>query len=101
MLVVLCALLVGMPLLQGKLTSGHDAGEYSVRLAEFERVFRDGDLFPRWAPDVDFGYGSPIFVFLPPLVYYLALIPRLLGANLINALNMTGLSLLIESGAGM
>ena len=100
-LISLCALLVGVPLLQGKLTSGHDAGEYNVRLAEFERVFRDGDLFPRWAPDVDFGYGSPIFVFLPPLVYYLALIPRVLGADPINALNITGLCLIILSGAGM
>jgi hypothetical protein len=94
-------LAVGWPLLQGKLTSGHDAGEYSVRLAEFERALRDGNLLPRWAPDVDFGYGSPLFIFLPPLIYYLAGIPGLLGADLISALNLAGLTIIAASGLGM
>jgi hypothetical protein len=92
---------VGWPLLQGKLTAGHDAGEYSVRLAEFERALRDGIMLPRWAPDVDFGYGSPIFVFLPPLIYYLASVPGLLGADLISALNLAGLLIIAASGLGM
>lgn len=94
-------LAVGWPLLQGKLTSGHDAGEYSVRLAEFERALRDGILLPRWAPDVDFGYGSPIFVFLPPLIYYLAAVPGLFGADLISALNLARLLIIAASALGM
>lgn len=99
--VLLIALVVGWPLLQGKLPSGHDAGEYQVRLAEFERALRDGNLLPAWAPDVDYGYGSPIFVFLPPLIYDIAIIPRLLGADLINALNLAGLIIIVLSALGM
>jgi hypothetical protein len=92
---------VAWPLMQGKLTAGHDAGEYSVRLVEFVRALRDGIWLPRWAPDVDFGYGSPIFVFLPPLIYYLGAMPALLGASVVNALNFAGIAIIAASGLGM
>ncbi len=49
---------------------GHDLLYEMVRLVEFkEAVTTQG--FPRLAPELYFGYGSPIFVFYPPLFLWL------------------------------
>ncbi len=43
---------------------------------EMHRIFsvaesiQAGDVYPRWAPDFTYGYGSPIFNYLAPMPYY-------------------------------
>jgi hypothetical protein len=51
---------------------GHDAPVHLNWLEQFPRLFRDGNLYPRWMPDSFWGFGSPAFYFYPPLAYWCA-----------------------------
>ena len=42
-------------------------------------ALRDGALYPRWAADMVFGYGYPVWLILAPLPYYAAEFFHLLG----------------------
>lgn len=101
LLIVAVTIIVGQPLLKGKINDGHDTLEYVPRLVEFHENIRNGIYLPRWAPDLDFGYGMPLFVFNPPVFYYCSEIFYLLGFDVINAVNVACLLLLLLSGLGM
>jgi hypothetical protein len=49
---------------------GHDVLFEVVRLVEYKIALAD-QLYPRWAPDLYRGFGSPIFVFYSPLFLFL------------------------------
>lgn len=99
--VLLAALLAGLPLFQMQMMRGHDTVQYVTRAVEFYRSLEVGNFFPRWAPDLNFGYGEPFFHFNPPLVYYLMAAFHALGASWVATLNVAGLALLVAAGAGM
>ena len=52
-----------------------------VWLDQFADQLRAGHLYPRWLPEAHGGNGSPTFYFYPPLAFYLAAIPNLLGIS--------------------
>ena len=45
---------------------------YLALLELFKDSFFGGNPYPRWAPDLFFGYGYPVFIFYPPGYFYLA-----------------------------
>ncbi len=94
-------LLVGLPTLQFKLMSGHDALEYLPRTVEFYQELGAGRLLPRWAPDLSSGYGQPFFIFNPPFIYYAASVFHALGFSLVASLDLACLGLLALGGLGM
>ncbi|HUV89309.1 MAG TPA: 6-pyruvoyl-tetrahydropterin synthase-related protein, partial [Anaerolineae bacterium] len=51
---------------------GTDAELHVYRAAQLGQSVRAGALYPRWAPDLYFGYGYPIFNYYAPLTYYLS-----------------------------
>lgn len=89
------------PLLGDFATSGHDALEYVPRLAEFHENIRHGILVPRWAPDLSSGQGQPLFLFNPPLFYYVAEIWYAIGFGLARAINLAVATFIIASAASM
>lgn len=52
------------------------------RILEFDRVVYEGIFYPRWAPDLAFGYGYPVFNFYAPLTDYLAESLHIFGLTL-------------------
>ena len=50
-------------------------------LQHFSQQFNEGIFYPRWLAGTNYGYGSPTFVFYPPLVYYLGSVLIKLGVN--------------------
>jgi len=56
----------------GEVILGHDTVWHSLWINHFSQQIRDGIVYPRWLADTNYGYGSPTFVFYPPLPYYLA-----------------------------
>lgn len=80
---------------------GHDAVYYFPRHVEFEQALADGQMVPRWAPDLNLGYGEPLFNFTPPLFYYLTAAVHSLGIGLAAASSLAALSLLATAGLGM
>ncbi len=81
--------------------SGHDSLAYPPRYVEFYEGLRTGDVFPRWAADLAFGYGEPTFNFSPPLPYYLVALAHAVGFDVIAAENMACLTLLALCGLSM
>ncbi len=99
--VVVLAVAAGLPLFELNLMSGHDALVYLPRTVEFWEGLRAGEIFPRWAPDLDGGYGLPLFNFMPPFVYYLSSLLHFFGLSFLAAENMACLVILIGAGMGM
>ena len=67
----------------------HD-GEYHVlRFAQFNKVLSEGNLYPRWAPDFNNGYGIPLFNYVYPLPNYVASVFHLLGFSFIDAFKLS------------
>ncbi|MCB0165560.1 MAG: hypothetical protein KDI79_15120 [Anaerolineae bacterium] len=100
LLVWLFALPALSPLWQPTITDSADGLLHLYRLVALDQAVRQGDLFPRWLPDLAYGYGFPLFVFYAPLAYYLTLILSF-GTGLVPAFNISfGLALLL-SGTGV
>ncbi len=99
--VVAMALLAALPTLQLRQMGGHEALQYLPRAVEFYRNLAEGQLIPRWAPDLSQGYGQPIFLFDPPLVYYAAAAFHALGISMVISLDLVALALLVLAGLGM
>lgn len=71
----------------GKLlcTAG-DARNYLVRLHELSWLVDHGVLWPRWAPNLSYGYGYPVFHFYGALSLYPSLLLHRLGLSQVTAL---------------
>ena len=77
--VLAIAFLAIWPLLRyASLPQETDAELHIFRLAELSYLVRNGEFYPRWAPNFYHGYGYPIFNYYAPLVYYVGLLFDLL-----------------------
>src|SRR5581483_11538724 len=68
---------------------------------EFDRVFRDGVLYPRWFPDMTYGYGYPLFNIYGPLAFYVGEFFHLLGADFVTTVKLVFALAWILSGLAM
>ncbi|NET72891.1 MAG: hypothetical protein F6K62_18750 [Sphaerospermopsis sp. SIO1G2] len=48
----------------------------------FSQGIAEGIWYPRWLAGTNYGYGSPTFVFYPPLAYYIGSFFKLAGLNI-------------------
>lgn len=87
-IVVAFAILAGIPLLHPGLHPTHDGEYHIVRFYEFDKVLRLGVLYPRWAPDLNYGYGIPLFNYVYPLPNYVASLLHLFGASFIDSFKL-------------
>lgn len=62
-----------------------------------EQVF-EGFLYPRWLAGTNYGYGSPTFVFYPPVVYYFGSFLKGVGLNIEQTLSFLFTFCLFLSG---
>lgn len=62
----------------------HD-DEQVGRLIELHKVLSQGQMPPRWVPDLGFGYGYPLYNFYPPLFYYIGELFSLFGIGFVLA----------------
>ena len=87
LLICLLGLVAVQPLLKPAMTCSDDGGHYLVRFVELDHCLRQGSLWPRWTPDLVYGYGYPLFNFFPPLSFYPAEFFHLLGLSFAQAWN--------------
>jgi hypothetical protein len=99
--VLVLALPICLPFTSSQLLGGHDSFEYFPRLIEFHENITSGTWLPRWAPDLSSGFGQPLFLFNPPLVYYLGEIGVFFGLDPIRALNLATILLIVGSAVSM
>lgn len=71
---LLLPLLIALPvlwaLLPGGLPSTADNQVHFMRAAEMVHAWQDGVLIPRWSANLGLGLGIPLFVYAPPLPYF-------------------------------
>jgi len=98
----LISLLALGPLLQaGYFWGAHDARHSVYFLFEFDRVFRDGVLYPRWFPDMTYGYGYPLFNIYGPLAFYVGEFFHLVGFDLVTSVKIVFALAWVLSGLAM
>ncbi len=90
LLTLLLSLFTIVPLLaQPGLPNGSDVLYHVYRVAEMDRTWSHGLLFPSWAEGLYYGYGSPLWHYYASLTYYLtSLLIRLLAIAPLDALRL-------------
>ncbi len=96
-LLTLLALPALWPLAAPGLPRANDALPHYYRALELAHLFRAGVLFPRWAPDLVFAYGYPVFNFFPYEAHALIAGLNLLGLRLLTAYNAATAAALLLS----
>lgn len=66
----------------------HDGQDHVARIANFYQNLTEGNIIPRWAANLNWGYGHPILMFLYPLPSYLASLFHFFGFSLIDSVKI-------------
>ncbi len=66
----------------------HDSEYHIIRIVEFATMIDAGYWFPRWAPNLNSGYGIPIFEFHYPLPNYVGTFIRVFTQDAVLAFQM-------------
>jgi hypothetical protein len=77
---------------------GHDFNFHVFSWLDIHQSWREGILYPRWAPSPDYGAGEPRYIFYPPLELMAG---AALGAVLPWNLVPIALTFLILAGTGL
>ncbi len=78
----------------------HDGEYHIIRIVEFSRMLGAGYIVPRWAPDMNSGYGIPIFNYQYPMPDYIGSFMRMLTHDAVYAFQMSmGLGYIALSAA--
>lgn len=79
----------------------HDGQDHVARIANFYQNLSEGNIIPRWAGNLNWGYGHPILEFLYPLPSYFASLFYFLGITLVDSIKLVfGISFIL-SGLAM
>ncbi len=78
-----------------------DGHLHLLRTVEVDQSWRDGIFYPRWAPDMAFGYGYPIFNYFAPLLYLITEAVHLLGPGFESSLKLVLIGCLLCGAGGM
>lgn len=87
-LVIIFSVIAGFSLLHKGLLPTHDGEYHIVRFYEFDKALRDGNWYPRWAPDLNNGYGVPLFNYVYPLPNYVASFFHIFGISFIDSFKL-------------
>lgn len=87
-LIVFLACFALVDLLNSGMPKTHDGADHLARIANFYNVLSEGILFPRWAENLNWGYGHPILMFLYPFSSYVASFFHFIGFSYIDSLKL-------------
>lgn len=80
-----------------KLIHTHDGLVHLPRIAAYYKALVDGQIPVRWAGDLNYGYGMPLFNFIYHLPYIVSSFLIFLGFGLVNSFKITlGVSYLLS-----
>jgi len=84
-IVGLLALLPLTDLLQAGLPVTHDGQDHVARIANFYQSLSEGNIVPRWAANLNWGYGHPILMFLYPFPSYVGSLMHVIGFSFVDS----------------
>lgn len=100
LLISSCAVLLSLPLLETGFYQIHD-DQQIARLFVFDQALMAGQFPVRWVEGLGFGFGYPLFVFYPPLVYITGELFHLIGFGFINSIKIVFFLSIFLSGVTM
>lgn len=80
---LLCIVPVLSIFLNSDLIHTHDGPVHLARMGSWYRAILDGQIPPRWASGLNYGFGSPVLIFMYPWPYFLSFIFLSLGLSLV------------------
>ncbi len=87
-LIPLIALIyVSYSILNNQFFSVHD-DQQVARIYLLTEALKSGQFPVRWVNHLGFGFGYPLFIFYPPLIYYVGAVFHMLGASLILSVKL-------------
>lgn len=100
-LLILISLVPLFDLFHPGLPITHDGQDHVARIANFYQNLSEGNIIPRWAGNLNWGYGHPILEFLYPLPSYLASLFHFFGFTLVDSVKFVFGTSFILSGLVM
>lgn len=101
LLLILLGIIPLLDLMQPGLPLTHDGVDHVARIANFYHSLSEGNLVPRWAANLNWGYGHPILMFLYPLPSYSASLFHFIGFSLVDSTKLVFAIAYILSGVTM
>jgi uncharacterized membrane protein len=96
--VLIISLLPLVSLLHAGLPVTHDGQDHVARIANFYQSLKEGNIVPRWAGSLNWGYGHPILMFLYPLPSYIASLFHAVGFSFVDSTKIVfGLALVASA----
>lgn len=100
LLLILILAVFLFPFLQPGIPLSHDGDGHVARIGGYYKAFQDGQIPPRWAGDLNFRFGTPLFIFNYQFPYYVASLLHKIGINLQDTFKLLlGISFVL-SGVG-
>lgn len=87
-ILILISLFPLLPFFKNGLPITHDGIDHVARIANFYSSLSEGNIIPRWAENLNWGFGHPILMFLYPLPSYFASFFHFLGFSLIDSVKI-------------
>lgn len=84
----------------GVIFNTHDLHVHLRWLQHFYLHLSEGSWYPRWLAELNYGYGSPAFVFYPPAVVYFGSVFKALGFNTERSMALVMLWASFAAGLG-
>jgi len=82
---LILALCLTLPMIETLMRPGlpttADMPIHLYRTVEYSHAWSSDVWLPRWAPNLAYGYGYPLFIFAPPLPYFIGYIFHALGGS--------------------
>jgi len=100
-LIIFIPLIVLVDLFKPGLPLTHDGQDHVARIANFYQNLSEGNIIPRWAGNLNWGYGHPILEFLYPLPSYLASFFHYFGFTLVDSVKLVFGITIVLSGLAM
>src|SRR5512138_3691562 len=87
-LFLFCAFALAPLLAPGYFSDAHDSRHWVYFLQMFDLSIRDGAWYPRWATDMTFGYGYPVWLILAPLPFFVGEAFHLVGFDFVASVKL-------------
>lgn len=94
------SIIISTPLFKPGFYTVHDDQQFA-RLFELNKALKVDQIPPRWTEDLGFGFGYPLFIFYPPLVYYIGEAFHSLGFNYIDSIKLVFFASIFASAVAM
>jgi len=99
-IILVASIILSAPLAKPGLYTIHD-DQQVARLFVLDEALRAGQFPVRWVDQLGFGFGYPLFVFYPPLVYAIGELFHLVGFGFIESIKIVFFLSIFLSGISM